>query len=815
MATFTNNFYGGGKGYNLCLDVVTNSQNTANNTSNVTVTVRLVSLGSSYSISSSTSKDGSVTINGTKYTFTFTAGLSGNQNKTLYTKTVDIAHNSDGTKTLSVSATCYLGVTLSGTFHGNTTVSGSTTLTAIPRTTPVSISGSGTFGSSKWIGHSRASTSFTVTLRYACGSSSGTIVSKSATNETYWTPPKSLQSEIPKATSITITIYCDTYSGNTLIGTTSTSFVCYIASDCVPTINGCEFMDGENWGTSYYQGVSTVRLVADVSGAYGSTISKYEYTIDGKTKTNYGYIMYTDIVYTSGYKDITMTITDSRGKTATKTWSSAVYFTAYSKPQITNFTCKRMGYDENDNLVISNLGTVGYFTASGTFHSNSTSRSRKFMYKPTTSSSWTTINLSNSNYTDYCFSTSLATGSAYDLKFVMTDNITSVEMQIKMQNLYPLINMNSTGTAIAFGKECNADNRFMVEMDASFNKWVGIWSLQVTGNSLFQGSSATFESAVTMESSLTVDSWVEFNGSLWFGDSKFASATSSTLYINNSNHFSMVEMHGATTFADRNGYNSIVTVKTAGDGNTDGDGNTYLGYYQSNNGGYGHYFRGYGQFVIDNRYGLIVNKGNMCLSGSGWLMADKMSYTTSGGWVDSSAAQTWGVACSNHFLPTTTTRYLGTASHRWQQLYCVSSPSVSSDARNKENVKYMYDEPEVICEYTDVKENDEITTHDLLDFVLNDLHMVTFDYKQSTEDMEEGEIEMVTAMNNRQIGFIAQDIENTKVGKYLVTKDKEGVLSYESSNWPSIIAGALQQEIRDRQAADKELMDMLNDIINE
>ena len=493
MATFTNNFYGGGKGYNLCLDVTTNSQNAANNTSNVTVKVRLVSLGSSYTISSSTSKNGSVTIDGTKYTFTFTAGLTGNQNKTLFTKTLDITHGSDGTKTLSVSSTCYLGVTLSGTSYGNITVNGSTVLTAIPRTTPVSISGSGTFGSSKWIGHSRASTSFTVTLRYSCGTVSGTIVSKSATNETYWTPPKSLQNQIPKATNITITLYCDTYSGNTLIGTTSTSFVCYIASDCVPTINGCEFMNGENYGTSYYQGVNTVRLIADVSGAYGSTISKYEYTIDGKTKTNYGYIMYTDIVYTSGYKDITMTITDSRGKTATKTWTSAVYFTAYTKPQITNFTCKRMGYDENDNLVISNLGTVGYFTASGTFHSNSSSQSRKFMYKPTTSSSWTTINLSNKNYTDYNFSSSLAAGSAYDLKFVMTDNITSVEMQIKMQNLYPLINMNAAGNAIAFGKECNASNKFMVSMDASFNNHTDLWTANVASTLTANSLSTTYD----------------------------------------------------------------------------------------------------------------------------------------------------------------------------------------------------------------------------------------------------------------------------------------------------------------------------------
>ena len=818
MATFTNNFYGGGKGYNLCLDVTTNSQNAANNTSNVTVKVRLVSLGSSYTINSSTSKDGSVTIDGTKYTFTFTAGLTGNQNKTLFTKTLDITHGSDGTKTLSVSATCYLGVTLSGTFHGNTTVSGSTALTAIPRTTPVSISGSGTFGSSKWIGHSRASTAFTVTLRYSCGTVSGTIVSKSATNETYWTPPKSLQNQIPKATNITITVYCDTYSGNTLIGTTSTSFVCYIASDCVPVINGCEFMNGEDWGTTYYQGVNSVRLVVDDEGAYGSTITKYEYTIDGKTKTNYGYIMYTDIINTSGYKDISLTITDSRGKTASTTFTSAVYFTAYTKPQITNFTCKRMGYDENDNLVISNLGTVGYFTASGTFHSNSTSQSRKFMYKPTTSSSWTTINLSNTNYTDYQFSTSLATGSAYDLKFVMTDNVTSVEMQIKMQNLYPLINMNAAGNAIAFGKECNAENRFMVMMDATFNKWVGASHLEVTG-SFLTGSSviSTFEGQALFKyggNGVTT----QINGGTIYMNGHNAltyDGDNSQFKINGSLNVPYVTIRGCTYIQDRGSSPCILYVKTSGDGNAQGNGDTCLGYYDSSLAGYTHYLRGQGRVSVDTRYGLLVTRGNMALGSTGWLMADKMSYYTSGGWVNDSGTQSWGVACANHFLPTTTSRYLGTSAHRWQQLYCVSSPNVSSDARNKENVKYMYDQPDVMCEFTDVKENDEITTHDLLDFVLNDLHMVTFDYKQSTEDMEEGEIEMVTAMNNRQIGFIAQDIENTKVGKYLVTKDKEGVLSYESSNWPSIIAGALQQEIRDRQAADKELMDMLNDIINE
>lgn len=773
MATFANNFYGGGKGYLLCLDVTTNSQNVPNNTSNVTVKVRLESLGSSYTIKSSASKDGSVTINGTKYTFTFGAALSGNQNKTLFTKTVDVSHGSDGKKTLSVSATCGINVTLSGTYHGNVSVSGSTVLATIPRRTPVSTPSSGTFGTALTITHARPSTGFTVTLRYACGNKSHTIASKVSRDSTSWIVPKSLQSQIPKSTSIAMTIYCDTYSNNTLIGTTSTSFTCNIADDCVPTLSSLSCINPDTGDTYYWQTVSKLCAEVGCDGVYDSTITKYVMEVDGQTITNYKNIISSGILTGSGAKDVKITITDSRGKTATKTWTNAFTVTAYAKPSITNFTCKRTGVDEDGNEVVSNLGTIGYFSASGSFHSNATSQTRIFKYKPTVSNTWTTINLSNTNYTDYQFSIALSAGSAYNLKFIMQDNVTSVEQNIVMQNLYPLINMNAAGNAIAFGKECNAENRFMVEMDASFNK------------------------------------------SLLFGNKKFASATGSKLYINNDNNFDQVYVHGAITFADRNEYNSIVTVQTSGDGNPDGDGNTYIGYYQSANGGYGHYFRGLGQFIVDNAVGLIVRHGNMCLSGSGWLKADKMTYNTAGGWVNSSGDKSYGIGCSNHFLPTEGTRYLGTTAHRWEKLYCVSAANVSSDARNKENVKYMYDQPEVINEHTDVKENDEITTRDLLDFVLNDLYMVTFEYKQSTEDMEEGEIEMVTSMNNRQIGFIAQDIENTKVGKYLVTKDKEGILSYESSNWPSIIAGALQQEIRDRQAADKELMDMLNDIINE
>lgn len=122
-------------GYEMRLVWKVGSQSVANNTSSVTVQVQLVSKGSSYTINSSASKSGTVTINGTKYSFTFSAALSGNQVKTIYTKTVTVAHNANGSKTCTFASTIGIKVTLGGTYYGDVTASGSGTFDTIPRAT--------------------------------------------------------------------------------------------------------------------------------------------------------------------------------------------------------------------------------------------------------------------------------------------------------------------------------------------------------------------------------------------------------------------------------------------------------------------------------------------------------------------------------------------------------------------------------------------------------------------------------------------------------------------------------------------------------
>ena len=127
--TINKNFHNGG--YYLKITWEVTSQSKANNTSTVKVNAILGSNGSAYHISSSASKNITLTINGTKYSGTCTVGVSANGSKTLMTKTVTVSHKSDGTKTCSFACSLGIAVTLSGTYYSTVSVEGEGTFNKI------------------------------------------------------------------------------------------------------------------------------------------------------------------------------------------------------------------------------------------------------------------------------------------------------------------------------------------------------------------------------------------------------------------------------------------------------------------------------------------------------------------------------------------------------------------------------------------------------------------------------------------------------------------------------------------------------------
>ena len=163
--SFQNNFQ---TGYALRVEWEINSQSVANNTSSLTVTAFLVSLGSSYIINSNYSKDVTLSINGTTYSGEISDGkLTGNQKRQIMTRTVTITHNTDGTKSVALRCSIGLKATLSGTYYGTVYApasgSQSVSLDAIARLTTPTTSGTFNVGSAVTISTPRAASSFTHT----------------------------------------------------------------------------------------------------------------------------------------------------------------------------------------------------------------------------------------------------------------------------------------------------------------------------------------------------------------------------------------------------------------------------------------------------------------------------------------------------------------------------------------------------------------------------------------------------------------------------------------------------------------------------
>lgn len=206
-----------------------NSQNIANNTSNITVTGKATMTGSSYD---GHTRTGTVTIDGKDYSFSTT--FPSNGTKTLFTKTVDVTHNSVGKKTVNASFTITTGMT--GTLPGGVlSKSTSKTLTNIPRASSVTCA-DGNIGSATTININRVSSSFKHTIKYSFSGLSGTIATKTSSTSIGWTIPTSFYAKIPNAKSGKVTITCDTYSGDTKIGSkTTTANVFAINSE--PTVD--------------------------------------------------------------------------------------------------------------------------------------------------------------------------------------------------------------------------------------------------------------------------------------------------------------------------------------------------------------------------------------------------------------------------------------------------------------------------------------------------------------------------------------------------------------------------------------------------
>ena len=297
------------------------TQNVNNNTSTITAIVYLN--GNGWATDSSY---WDCTINGTQVTDNKSAYIGGKTE--LGRRTWTVNHNSNGTCSTTISFSYSNGLSSSGTYTTKSgSGSGSITLNTIARSSSVSTT-NGNIGSNITISISRASSSFTHTLRYSFHNLNETIANGVGTSYT-WTIPTKFYAQIPNAKSSWGTIYCDTYNGSTLIGTTSCTFNAYVTNSN-PTLSPfvrdtnsttLALTGDENKFIKYY---SSANFSVNASGVNSATISSTRVKVGSKsTSSSTGTFQNVDSA------SFVFTATDSRGfstsKTVNKTLINYIY----------------------------------------------------------------------------------------------------------------------------------------------------------------------------------------------------------------------------------------------------------------------------------------------------------------------------------------------------------------------------------------------------------------------------------------------------------------------------------------------------------
>lgn len=475
MARITGSFSNNNLNVGIYIDY-TYTQNITNNTT--TITAKLyVSRKRSYATTHKNNTPCEIKIGGSSvYSKTQSVNvgaLSVGSSLLIGTASKTITHNSDGTASVNI----YGKVDLSGTNPGTGTVNSTISLPTIPRKTTVSVSGTKKFGSSVTINHAGASSSFTHNIKYYLGNASGTIGTGRTGTSTSWSIPKTLQSQIPNTSSGTIKIVLETVSGGQVIGSSEATFSASISDDAVPSISGATFSDTmskPSGVTGYYQNYSKLKAVINAAGVYGSTIKTYRVTVGGHTDvTSTSNSVTTGTLLFNGTFNITVHVTDSRGRAASKTYSNHLVVTAYTPPTVDSFSYKRMELVDGVESP-SNMGTIGYISFTRTFHSASTSKAIRFLYKTKSATSWTAITLADQNYTNYKFSSTLSSADAYILRVELKDMLSTVIKDIEMVNIFPLISMNTKGDGVAFGKESTISNLIEFDIKTSFEKTLDV-----------------------------------------------------------------------------------------------------------------------------------------------------------------------------------------------------------------------------------------------------------------------------------------------------------------------------------------------------
>ncbi len=380
-----------------------------------------------------------------------------------YSRTV--THNSAGELSAAISGTHTTGIGL-----GTKALSGTASLNTIPRASSVSASNM-TMGTASTITVSKKSSSFTHRVYYSFGSKSNVeITSGAVSGNVSFTPPLSLASEIPSATSATITIRCVTYNGSSQVGSASKSVKLSVPASVKPSVSGitlAEAVSGLNgqFG-AYIQGRSKISGTVSATTAYGSAIASYKVEINGAVYTSRTFT--TDFLRNSGSQSVKVTVTDRRGRVS-NAYTTTYSVLAYTEPKITSFEVLRYAdaSTQNDDGQFVKVFIKGAVTSL----SSKNNIALKYRHRLASGTTYTEASVSISNYS-FTYESGLLSGfnsnSSYIFEAELTDYFTSAINAFTLPTAFATMDILADGTGVAFGKVAEEQDC----LESGFNKTI-------------------------------------------------------------------------------------------------------------------------------------------------------------------------------------------------------------------------------------------------------------------------------------------------------------------------------------------------------
>lgn len=382
---------------------------------------------------------------------------------------ITVTHKSDGSLSGYVKLRFDAPGTSGGWSPGTTDLNTKwTACTTIARASSISVSGS-QLSSGVSVTIDRKSNSFTHKVEYKFVESDWTTVSSDAATSASFTPPVSLATQIPSAETGALTVRVTTFNGSTQIGDPVTKSInLKVPTNMVPSLSGLSATRIDNgvpssWGI-YVKGKSQVKITASgANGAQGSTIVGY--SISGPGLSINASSGTSEVLSSTGTLTYTCTVTDTRGRTASKTVSINVVDYTYPNISMSAERCTSDGTKNINGTYLRIVITFSYASVSG---KNSIA-----------SKSCSCNGVSNSLFasgTAFVLAANCSIGNHYTVSASVKDALgNTATASVEVTTSYRILNVNKNKNGLAIGKfsekaafEVNMDSYFLKNIKSDF-----------------------------------------------------------------------------------------------------------------------------------------------------------------------------------------------------------------------------------------------------------------------------------------------------------------------------------------------------------